>query len=65
MNGIIGQITEALIKQPGVRKILSIEPDARFCGVFRERLPGQPLIEGTMEQAPLNQSLLAVARARR
>ena len=56
----IGQITEALIKQPGVRSVLSIEPDAGFCRAFRERLPGQSLLEGTIEQAPLDQPWQAI-----
>lgn len=56
----IGQFTEALVKQPSVRKILSIEPDPGFCRDFRERLPGQSLIEGTIDQVPHDQPWQAI-----
>ena len=45
----IGQITEALRVLPEIKFLQSIEPDAGFCAQFKKNLPGQPLIEGTIE----------------
>lgn len=59
----IGQITESLVRQPGVERVLAIEPDAGFCRAFRERLPAQSLLEGTIEQAPTSapwQAILSI-----
>jgi hypothetical protein len=48
----IGQMTPALARLPAVTELLSIEPDAGFCRTFRANLPGQPLLEGTIDAAP-------------
>jgi SAM-dependent methyltransferase len=45
----IGQITELLRKIPAVGQLLSIEPDAGFCGEFHRTHPNQPLVEGTVD----------------
>jgi len=45
----IGQITEGLRALPQIEFLQSVEPDAGFCAAFRKNLPGQPLIEGTIE----------------
>lgn len=44
----IGQMTEALLEIPEIRRVVAVEPDARFCGQFRARLPKVELIEGTV-----------------
>ena len=56
----IGQITTELLRQPRVERVLSIEPDTGLCRRFRERLPAQPLLEGTIEQAPTGQAWQAI-----
>ena len=43
----IGQITEVVRQQAGVRKVMGVEPDGQFLPVFRQRLPDVPLIQGT------------------
>jgi len=46
----IGQMTELLIRAPGVEEVLAVEPDPRFGPEFRRRLPDTPLLEGTVSQ---------------
>lgn len=48
----VGQITTELRRLPGIETLLCIEPDAGFCRDFRLRHPGQPIIEGTIADAP-------------
>lgn len=48
----IGQMTAHLRALPGVRRCVSIEPDARFCAEHRRRLPGHELLEGTVANLP-------------
>ena len=48
----IGQFTSSLAGLPGVRHLLSVEPDPRFCRKFRAALPERNLLEGTVEQIP-------------
>jgi SAM-dependent methyltransferase len=43
----IGQITTELRARPGVREVVSVEPEPRFCERFRANLPHQRLICGT------------------
>lgn len=50
----IGQITTGLKQLDGVDELLCVEPDAGFCNAFRARHPGQRLIEGTINQVPLD-----------
>lgn len=45
----IGQITEVVRQQPGVRKVMGVEPDGSFLAGFRQRLPAVPLIQGTAD----------------
>lgn len=45
----IGQITAELLKNPGIDKVVSIEPDPAFCAQFRARLPEQELVQGSVE----------------
>jgi SAM-dependent methyltransferase len=56
----IGQMTEELAKLPAVRRVVAIEPDARFCAQYRQRLPGRELIEGTAADLPAGSSWDAV-----
>jgi SAM-dependent methyltransferase len=44
----IGQMTELLVRAPGVRQVLAVEPDPRFNELFRQRLPENPLVHGTV-----------------
>ena len=37
-----------MLFQSGVRRVLAVEPDSRFCTEFRQRLPQQPLLQGTV-----------------
>lgn len=45
----IGQLTGLLQALPGVKELLAVEPDAKFCAEFRKLRPDQPLLEGTVE----------------
>ena len=42
----IGQITEVVRRQPGVKKVMGVEPDGAFLDSFRQRLPDVALIQG-------------------
>ncbi len=44
----IGHITAELRRMPQIEKLLSIEPDAALCDEFRDRLPDQDLLQGTV-----------------
>jgi hypothetical protein len=48
----IGQMTVRLRSLPGVRFLQCVEPEAGFCAQFRRTLPEQPLIQGTIHDAP-------------
>ena len=48
----IGQITGILRGLPTIERLVSVEPDARFCRLFRAAFPGRTLIEGTIQQVP-------------
>lgn len=45
----IGQLTALLKNLPGIESLTAIEPDPALCRKFRQALPDQPLIEGTIE----------------
>ena len=45
----IGQFTELLTKNPKIKTLRGVEPDERFCREFVKRLPGVPLIQGTIK----------------
>ena len=45
----IGQITEVVRHQPGVKKVMGVEPDGAFLDSFRQRLPDVALIQGTAD----------------
>jgi SAM-dependent methyltransferase len=48
----IGQMTEHLVSLPKVQRILSVEPDSRFCARHRAQFPQHQLIEGTVADLP-------------
>ena len=48
----IGQMTVRLRALPGVQFLQCIEPEPVFCAQFRRTLPEQPLIQGTIQNAP-------------
>jgi len=50
----IGQITAGLKQLGGIGELLCVEPDAGFCRTFRARHASQRLIEGTINQVPLD-----------
>jgi SAM-dependent methyltransferase len=45
----IGQITENLLQNPNVTKLVSIEPDARFCARLRAAFPAHTIIQGAID----------------
>lgn len=48
----IGQITALLSALPDVHRLVSIEPDDRFCRQFRASHPNRTLVEGTIDALP-------------
>lgn len=44
----IGQMTADLRAHPGVREVVAVEPEARFCARLRARLPDQRVVCGTV-----------------
>ena len=48
----IGQITRHLLGLPEIRRLVSVEPDAQFCGQHRADFPGHELLEGAIEAVP-------------
>jgi SAM-dependent methyltransferase len=56
----IGQITEGLLKNPQIRKLLSIEPESSFCHQLRARFPQLDLLQGTVESLQLGSGWNAI-----
>ena len=48
----VGQMTVRLRDLPGVQFFQSVEPEPGFCQQFRQTLPEQPLIQGTIHDVP-------------
>lgn len=48
----IGQMSAELVRLPGVRRAVAIEPEAAFCAVHRRELPGHELVQGTAANLP-------------
>jgi SAM-dependent methyltransferase len=46
----IGQITSELARLQSISEVVAIEPEHRFCQMFRQRQPALKLVEGTVEQ---------------
>jgi SAM-dependent methyltransferase len=47
-----GQISEQLLRQTTLRSLTAIEPMAAHAALYRARLPGLELIEGTIDDLP-------------
>ncbi|HEX3890379.1 MAG TPA: methyltransferase domain-containing protein [Verrucomicrobiae bacterium] len=45
----IGQITEALLKNSAISKLVSVEPDSKFCARLRAAFPAHQIVQGTIE----------------
>jgi SAM-dependent methyltransferase len=56
----IGQITEYLVKNPRITKLVSIEPHPAFCAELREKFPGLALVDGTVDDLPADENWDAV-----
>jgi SAM-dependent methyltransferase len=58
----IGQNTECLLRWPGLKRIVSIEPEPRFWAEFRKRFPAHPLFErvNELEQGARWDAILSV-----
>ena len=56
----IGQMTQELAAQPGVRRTVAVEPDPSFCAEHRRRLPGCELVQGTVANLPAGSSFEAI-----
>jgi SAM-dependent methyltransferase len=48
----IGQLTELLLKNSALDKLVSIEPDAAFCARLSALFPAHSIIQGTITDAP-------------
>jgi SAM-dependent methyltransferase len=48
----IGQLTEALLQNPGIERLVSIEPNARFANRLHSRFPQLELVQGTIDDVP-------------
>ena len=49
----IGQMTEHLVRMPGVTRAVAVEPDHEFCAKHRAQFPTHEILEGTAaELAP-------------
>jgi SAM-dependent methyltransferase len=45
----VGQITQALRRNPAITRLVSIEPDPKFCARLRADFPGHALVQGTID----------------
>ena len=52
IGGGIGQMTTLLKTVPTIETLLCIEPDAKFCELFKKTHPNQQLICGTIDDVP-------------
>jgi SAM-dependent methyltransferase len=48
----IGQLTAELLQIPAITRLVSIEPDPKFCARLRAAFPAHPLIQGTIDDLP-------------
>jgi SAM-dependent methyltransferase len=56
----VGQMTEHLLRLPGVERALAVEPDRAFCARHRARFPDHEVLEGTAADVPPGQGWDAV-----
>src|SRR4051812_25885029 len=52
IGGGIGQMTTLLKSVPTIETLLCIEPDSKFCELFKKMHPNQQLICGTIDDVP-------------
>ena len=45
----IGQITKALLKNPAISRLVSIEPHPNFYSELVQKFPGQSIVQGTID----------------
>jgi SAM-dependent methyltransferase len=45
----IGQITEMLLQNQAITRLVSIEPDPKFCSRFRAAFPAHRIVQGTID----------------
>jgi SAM-dependent methyltransferase len=48
----VGQFTQALSALSSIQSLISIEPEPRFCRIFKELMPKHTLFEGTIDALP-------------
>lgn len=56
----VGQLTEDLLREPGIGELVSVEPDAVFCEKVHAKLPNHRLIHGTVADVDLDLSWKAI-----
>jgi SAM-dependent methyltransferase len=45
----VGQFTRAFTALPSIQRLVSVEPEPRFCQVFKKLMPKHTLFEGTID----------------
>jgi SAM-dependent methyltransferase len=48
----IGQITETLLHNPGIKRLVSVEPNPSFANRLRSKFPLLELVQGTIDDVP-------------
>jgi hypothetical protein len=48
----IGQITASLLQKPGIKRLISVEPNPRFAGLLRSNYPQLEIVTGTIDDLP-------------
>jgi len=48
----VGQLTRALAALPSIQRLVSVEPEQRFCRMFKVLMPNHALVEGTIDELP-------------
>ena len=56
----IGQITQILLQKPGIKRLLSVEPNMRFASRLRSQFPQLELVQGTIDDVPAAWALDAI-----
>jgi len=45
----VGQITSELLQIPTITKLVSVEPNPKYCEVLMRKFPGHEIVQGTIE----------------
>jgi len=45
----IGQITKSLLEKTDIERLVSLEPDSRFCSLLAGKFPDHSIVQGTIE----------------